>query len=92
MEISRLLNKLNVYTDRGTYVGRVADAQIDTKERRITGLSLVDINRQLLNVETTGAIIPYRWVLAVGDIVIIKELPDMYSHEAGPNPDQPTPI
>jgi len=89
MEISQLF-KLSVYTDRGTYVGKVADAVIDPKERRLTGLSLVDINKQLLNVDTTGAIIPYRWVLAAGNIVIIKELPDMYGHDASSKPEEPT--
>ena len=80
MEISHLFKK-DVYTDRGIYVCRVTDVAIDHKERRLTGLSLIDINKQLLNVETGGVIIPYRWVLASGDIVIIKELPDMYAHD-----------
>lgn len=64
---------LNVYTDKGKYVGKVQDVQLEANERKISGLALGNINKDLFDVETKGVIIPYRWVLASGDIVIIRQ-------------------
>jgi sporulation protein YlmC with PRC-barrel domain len=64
---------LNVYTDKGKYVGKVQDVQLEANERKISGLALQNINKDMFDVETKGVIIPYRWVLAAGDIVIIRQ-------------------
>ncbi|MCD1295905.1 photosystem reaction center subunit H [Methanocella sp. CWC-04] len=64
---------LNVYTDKGKYVGKVNDVQLESNERKISGLALVNINRDIFDVETRGVIIPYRWVLAAADVVIIRQ-------------------
>lgn len=66
------LQGLLVYTDKGKYVGKVQDLTIDPVERRISGLVVVDFNRDLFDLQAKGIIIPYRWVSAVGDIVLIK--------------------
>ncbi|AIY90984.1 PRC-barrel domain-containing protein [Geoglobus acetivorans] len=72
-EVSSVLG-LRVYTDEGRYVGRVADISIDIEARQVKGLAIVDVNRMLINTRANGVIIPYRFVKAVGDIVIIKDL------------------
>jgi sporulation protein YlmC with PRC-barrel domain len=64
---------LNVYTDKGKYVGKVQDVQLEANDRKISGLALGNINKDMFDVETKGVIIPYRWVLAAGDIVIIRQ-------------------
>lgn len=64
---------LNVYTDKGKYVGKVQDVQLEANDRKISGLALGNINKEMFDVETKGVIIPYRWVLAAGDIVIIRQ-------------------
>lgn len=64
---------LNVYTDKGKYVGKVNDVQLEANERKIAGLALGNVNKDIFDVETRGVIIPYRWVLAASDIVIIKQ-------------------
>lgn len=64
---------LNVYTDKGKYVGKIQDVQLEANDRKISGLALGNINKDLFDVETKGVIIPYRWVLAAGDIVIIRQ-------------------
>lgn len=64
---------LNVYTDKGKYVGKVQDVQLEANERKISGLALANINKDMFDVETKGVIIPYRWVLAASDIVIIRQ-------------------
>ncbi|MDY6965175.1 MAG: PRC-barrel domain-containing protein [Halobacteriota archaeon] len=65
---------LNVYTDRGTYVGRVDDIVIDPNEKKISGLAIGSINTNIFDLESKGVIIPYRWITAIGDIVLMKEV------------------
>ncbi|WP_406662628.1 PRC-barrel domain-containing protein [Methanolobus sp. ZRKC3] len=64
----------NVYTDNATYVGKVADIVLDVDERAVRGLAIIDINRELFDVTSKGVIIPYRWVITTGDIVIIRNI------------------
>lgn len=48
---------------------------MDIEDRRISGLALGDSNDELFEQNgNKGVIIPYRWVSAVGDIVIIKDI------------------
>ncbi|MBC7086067.1 MAG: PRC-barrel domain-containing protein [Methanomethylovorans sp.] len=65
---------LNVYTDAGTYVGKVADLVLNVEEKIVKGLAITDINKDLFDVPTKGAIIPYRWVVTTGDIIIIRSI------------------
>ncbi len=73
-EISTLFG-LNVYTDKGVYIGKVNDVILDPNESKITGLAMGKINDKLFNVEgNKGIILPYRWVIAVADVILIKQL------------------
>ncbi|MEA1893735.1 MAG: PRC-barrel domain-containing protein [Euryarchaeota archaeon] len=65
---------LNVYTDKGLYVGNVNDVVIETADRLVTGLALTRVNQELFEVSREGIILPYRWVLAIGDIVLVKQV------------------
>jgi len=65
---------LNVYTDKGLYVGNVNDVVIETADRLVTGLALTKVNQELFDVSREGVILPYRWVLAIGDIVLVKQV------------------
>ena len=65
----------DIYTDRGVYVGKIEDVSVDIKEKRISGLAVRDINPNAFDVgKRKGVIIPYRWVTAIGDIVLIKHV------------------
>jgi len=72
-EITSLFG-LNIYTDAGTYVGKVSDVVLDANERIVSGIAASDINRDLFDITTKGVIIPYRWVVTTGDIVIIRDV------------------
>jgi len=72
-EITSLLDQ-EVYTQKGVFVGRVDDAVLDADKGVISGLALGDVNKDLFDQKSKGIIIPYRWVTAVGDIIIIKHL------------------
>ena len=77
-EITSLFG-LNVYTDVGTYIGKVSDLVLDATARKISGLAISDINREVFEVPTKGVIIPYRWVMTTGDIVIIRDVVKKFS-------------
>ncbi len=65
----------DLYTDRGIYVGKVEDVSVDIKDKRISGLAVKSVNPNAFNVgRKKGVIIPYRWVTAIGDIVIVKHV------------------
>ena len=72
-EITSLLEQ-DVYTQKGIFVGRVDDAVLDPENGVVSGLALGDLNRDLFDQKGKGIVIPYRWVTAVGDIIIIRHL------------------
>lgn len=72
-EITSLLDQ-DVYTQKGIFVGRVDDAVLDPDNGMVSGLALGDVNKELFRPKGKGIIIPYRWVMAVGDIIIIRHL------------------
>ncbi len=74
-EITSLLDQ-EIYTQKGIFVGRVDDVVIDPENGVVSGLAIGDVNKEIIDVKgkSKGVIIPYRWVIAVGDIIIIKQL------------------
>lgn len=71
MEVSSF-HGLDVYTTRGKYVGRVDDVVLDPGDKRILGLAVGNVNRDLFDVPGRGVIVPFRWVTAVGDVVLMR--------------------
>lgn len=72
-EITSLLG-LEVYTQKGVFVGRVDDVVLNPEQGAVSGLALGDVNKDLFDQKSKGVIIPYRWVTAIGDIVIMRHL------------------
>ncbi|KKG12747.1 photosystem reaction center subunit H [Methanosarcina sp. 1.H.T.1A.1] len=69
---------LSIYTNNGVYVGKLQDLVIDVEERKVTGLAVSDINRELFDLSSRGIIIPYRWVITAADIIIIRDVIQRY--------------
>jgi len=75
-EITALVGR-EVYSNNGVFVGEVEDVRLDLGQEQVTGLALGDLNSELFqgNIETgNGVMIPYRWVRAVGDVVLINDI------------------
>ncbi|WP_436910640.1 PRC-barrel domain-containing protein [Halosimplex marinum] len=75
-EITTLVGR-EVYTNNGVFVGEVEDLRLNLEGEEVTGLALHQINAELFGSEATqsrGVIVPYRWVQAVGDIVIVNDV------------------
>lgn len=73
-EITTFL-KLPVYTRQGIYVGHVKNVFLEVDEKRVSSLLVTNTNPALVEGSVDVAV-PYRWVNAVGDIVILSNFPE----------------
>ncbi|PSQ14081.1 photosystem reaction center subunit H [Halobacteriales archaeon QS_8_69_73] len=74
-EITSLVGR-EVYSNNGVFVGEVEDLRLDMTDERVTGLALGQINRDLFDdrlENANGVLLPYRWVRAVGDVVLVND-------------------
>ena len=67
--------KLPVYTRSGTYIGHVRNVFLDMDEKRVSSLLVTNTNPSIVE-GTVDVAVPYRWVNAVGDIVILSHFPE----------------
>ena len=75
-EITSLVGR-EVYSNNGVFVGEIEDVRLDLDARAVTGLALAELNHELFAGRVngnTGVIVPYRWVRAVGDVVLINDV------------------
>ena len=75
-EITSLVGR-EVYSNNGVFVGEIEDIRLDLEGEMVTGLALGSVNDDLLGSRITGSegvIVPYRWVRAVGDIVLVNDI------------------
>lgn len=75
-EITSLVGR-EVYSNNGVFVGEVEDIRLDMDQELVTGLALGTVNGELFDSrinESKGVLIPYRWVRAVGDIILVNDI------------------
>jgi sporulation protein YlmC with PRC-barrel domain len=75
-EITTLVGR-EVYSNNGVFVGEVEDVRLDLGQEAVTGLALGELSQELFagRIEAgKGVMIPYRWVRAVGDVILINDV------------------
>ena len=75
-EITTLVGR-EVYTNNGVFLGEVEDLRLNLDSEEVTGLALHQLNSELFGAEAAssrGVIVPYRWVQAVGDVIIVNDI------------------
>ncbi|MGB9986043.1 PRC-barrel domain-containing protein [Salarchaeum japonicum] len=75
-EITTLVGR-EVYSNNGVFVGEIEDLRLDLDAEVVNGLALGQLNGDLFTDHSTGSkgvIIPYRWVRAVGDVVLVNDI------------------
>ncbi|GGL23139.1 photosystem reaction center subunit H [Halarchaeum grantii] len=75
-EITSLVGR-EVYSNNGVFVGEVEDIRLDLDTEVVNGLAVGELNPDLFeNYDTgrRGVIVPYRWVRAVGDVILINDV------------------
>ena len=71
---------LQIYTDKGMFIGEVDDVVIDVDSKKIEAVVVGKVNDQLFELKNfKGLKIPYRIISAIDDIVIIRHLPGAFS-------------
>ncbi|WP_135828821.1 PRC-barrel domain-containing protein [Halorussus halobius] len=74
-EITTLVGR-EVYSNSGVFVGEIEDVRLNVDAVAVTGLALGELNRELFSEvvdHDDGVLVPYRWVRAVGDVVLIND-------------------
>lgn len=64
-----------VYNSKGIFVGSVGNVIIDLPTRRVGSLLITRTNPALVDGARDVAV-PYRWVAAVGDILLLSTFPE----------------
>jgi len=71
---------LQIYTDKGMFVGVVEDVVIDVDSKKIDAIVVGKVNDQLFELKNyKGLKIPYRIISAIDDIVLVRHLPGAFS-------------
>lgn len=76
-EVSTLFG-LNIYTEKGVYIGKVNDVVLEVNEKKATGLAATKLNPDMFDAGSKGVVVPFRWVTAVGDVVLIRHVKDQF--------------
>jgi len=76
-EISELIG-LQVYTDKGIFLGNVNNLIVDVDNSKIDGLFIGETNPLLVE-ESRPVSIPYRWIQCIGDVVLLRYFPKRVS-------------
>ena len=82
-EITNLVGR-EVYSNNGVFVGEVRDVHLDFERQTVTELALRDLNNELFHGRIEpgkGVMVPYRWVRAVGDVILITDIVERYNDE-----------
>jgi sporulation protein YlmC with PRC-barrel domain len=83
-EASELIG-LQVYTSQGIFLGTVGNLVVEVDENKVQGLFINNTNPLL--VEGSKAVnVPYRWISAIGDVIILKYFPKRVAVKRSPKP------
>jgi sporulation protein YlmC with PRC-barrel domain len=83
-EASELIG-LNVYTSQGVFLGTVSNLVVEVDDNKVQGLFVNNTNPLL--VEGSKAVnVPYRWISAIGDVVILRYFPKRVAVKKGSKP------
>jgi len=82
MEEASELIGLQVYTPTGVFLGNVNNLVIDVEGKKVDGLFVSETNPLL--VEDSKAVnVPYRWIQAIGDVIILRYFPKRVTTRKG---------
>jgi sporulation protein YlmC with PRC-barrel domain len=84
VEMTELLGR-QVYTPDGRLLGEVTNLVVDVDGSKIDGL-YIEQSSPLLVEDSKPVNVPYRWVSAVNDVVLLKYFPKRVSVKRAPKP------
>ena len=79
---------LQIYTDKGMFIGEVDDVVIDVDSKKIDAIVVGKVNDQLFELKNyKGLKIPYRIISAIDDIVLVRHLPGAFTQSGTGTPE-----
>ena len=73
---------LQVYTNQGLFLGNVSNLVVEVDDNKVQGLFISNTNPML--VEGAKSVnVPYRWIGAIGDVIILKYFPKKVAMKKG---------
>ncbi len=82
VEMTELLGR-QIYTPDGRLLGEVDNLVVDVEGSKLDGLFVQETSPLLVD-ESKPVNVPYRWVSAVNDVVLLKYFPKRVSMKRGP--------
>ena len=82
VEMTELLGR-QIYTPEGRLLGEVDNVIVDVEAAKIDGI-YVDETSPMLVEDSRPTNVPYRWVSAVNDVVLLKYFPKRVSLKKAP--------
>ena len=82
-EITSLVGH-DVYSNNGVYVGEVEDVQLNLDKETVTALAVTNVNPEVFGSyagDSRGVLVPYRWIRAVGDVILVNEVVERIADE-----------
>lgn len=76
-EISEMIG-LQVYTKSGMFLGTVNNIVVNMDEGKVDGIFVGDTNPLLVE-DSKSVNVPFRWVSAIGDIILLRYFPKRVS-------------
>ena len=81
-EVSELIG-VQVYTNKGVFLGNVNNLIVDIDSCRVDGLFITDTNPLLVE-DSRNIAVPFRWVQSVGDIILLRFFPKRVTVKRAP--------
>ncbi len=83
VEMTELIGR-QLYTPEGRLLGEIANVVVDIEGSKADGLFVADPNPVLVE-DSRPINVPYRWVQAVNDVVLLKYFPKRVSMKKAPH-------
>jgi sporulation protein YlmC with PRC-barrel domain len=82
VEMTELMGR-QIYTPEGRLLGEVDNVVVDVDSAKIDGIYVEESSPMLVE-DSRPVNVPYRWVSAVNDVVLLKYFPKRVSLKKGP--------
>jgi sporulation protein YlmC with PRC-barrel domain len=82
VEMTELLGR-QIYTPEGRLLGEVDNVTVDVESAKIDGIYVAETSPMLVE-DSRPTNVPYRWVSAVNDVVLLKYFPKRVSMKKAP--------
>lgn len=74
---------LQVYTHEGIYLGSIDNVIVDLDKNKVDAILVRETNPLLVE-DSRNVAVPYRWIQAIGDVILLRYFPKRVSVKKSP--------